>query len=390
MREYVILRSELPRRSEEVVEAIDMQQDEAAATSVQVAYLEEGDLVDVRRDEGVRAVAEAMPTELIRPLASGDASGATEAWGVKAVGSHGSRYRGAGVSVAVLDTGIDASHSAFKDLNPEQRDFSGTGNGDRNGHGTHCAGTIFGRDIGGVRIGVAPGVNRVLIGKIIDDNGQGKSGMMFQGMKWAIDEGANVISMSVGFNFTGMVAKMIADGWPAELATSRALESYRANLLMFNTIMGLVRHGSALNRDPIVVAAAGNESRRSLRADYRIGASIPAASDDVVSVAALGQGTGGLEVADFSNSQTDVAAPGVHILSARLGGGLCFMDGTSMACPHVAGVAALWWEALAANGRAGGATVRAKVIASARIDGIVNPRPEDVGMGLVCSPLDTL
>ena len=65
---------------------------------------------------------------------------------------------GNGIVVAVLDTGIDKNHPAFSGAQIIEKDFSGEGNGDQHGHGTHCAGTILGRTTGGKRIGVAPGV----------------------------------------------------------------------------------------------------------------------------------------------------------------------------------------------------------------------------------------
>ena len=110
-------------------------------------------------------------------------NGAT--WGVKAVGADVSARTGAGIVVAVLDTGIDASHPAFAGVEIIEEDFSGYGNGDVQGHGTHCAGTIFGRDVDGMRIGVAPGVTKALIGKVLGDDGNGGSDMLFRGIQWA-------------------------------------------------------------------------------------------------------------------------------------------------------------------------------------------------------------
>jgi subtilisin family serine protease len=98
-----------------------------------------------------------MPTALIKPLEVAGAA-ATGAWGIAAVKADTSNFTGDGVVVAVLDTGIDKSHPAFAGVTIVEQDFSGSGNGDRQGHGTHCAGTIFGRDVSGTRIGIARGV----------------------------------------------------------------------------------------------------------------------------------------------------------------------------------------------------------------------------------------
>jgi subtilisin family serine protease len=269
-----------------------------------------------------------------------------------------------------------------------QRDFSGDGDGDRQGHGTHCAGTIFGRDVNGVRIGVARGVDRALIGKVLGDTGGGDSEMIFRGMQWALTERADIISMSLGFDFPGMVAEQVAGGWPAELATSNALEAYRGNLRMFDAIMQLTRARSGLGAGAIVVAAAGNESRREDDPEWRIAASLPAAAEDVISVAAIGRDGAAYAVAGFSNTMPTLSAPGVDVLSAQAGGGLVALSGTSMACPHVAGVAALWWEALTETRIGLPALVKAKLLSDARssVFGSASGDDSDIGFGLVTAP----
>ena len=179
---------------------------------------------ELLRDPDVVAVAPAMPIRLIAAVAT-EADTAAEAagmaWGIGAVGADRSQFDGRGARVAVLDTGIDRAHEAFQGVNLVERDFSGDGDGDRAGHGTHCAGTIFGRDVGGTRIGVARGVRDALIGKILGDDGSGSSQAIFQGIQWAMQQGADVISMSVGFDFPGMVDEAVRSGQPADFATSR-------------------------------------------------------------------------------------------------------------------------------------------------------------------------
>ena len=357
---------------------------------IEVERLDPKDVHEISRDPEVAAIAPRMPTRLIEPRDDVDtgAAAAGDAWGISAVGADVSTFTGAGTVVAVLDTGIDSSHPAFAGVTLVQQDFSGSGNGDVQGHGSHCAGTVFGRDVDGARIGVALGVDRALVGKVLGDDGGGSSEMLFSGIQWAVEGGADVISMSLGFDFPGLVKALAGDGWPVDLATSRALEAYRGNLRMFDALMNLVRAREAFGSGTVVVAAAGNESERQQDPDYEIAASLPAAAEGVVSVGALGQQGSTLTIAPFSNTFPQVSAPGVAIKSVQVGGGTRELNGTSMACPHVAGVVALWWEAVRSSPLPATArTVQAKLLASARTDvfaaGVEVP---DRGVGLVKAP----
>lgn len=342
---------------------------------------------ELLRDPQVAAATPAIPTRFIEPVAVSTAAPG-DAWGISAVGADASAFSGQGVVVAVLDTGIDRTHPAFNGVDIREQDFTGSGNGDKQGHGTHCAGTIFGRNVDGRRIGIATGVQSALIGKVLGEDGGGGSEMLFRGLTWASENGADVISMSLGFDFPGQVRAMVDGGWPPELATSSTLEVYRGNIRMFDALMEMLRAREAFGHGGVVVAASGNESKRLQRSDFRIAASLPAAATGVVSVGAVSRSGDKYDVAPFSNILPVLCAPGVDITSAKAGGGLTSMSGTSMACPHAAGVAALWWEAVREQGlpeRA--ATVRAKMIASARPDVFIESVTAlDRGSGLVTAP----
>jgi subtilisin family serine protease len=138
---------------------------------------------------------------------------------------------------------------------------------------------------------------------------------------------------------------------------------------------------------PIPRPAAGNESGRHEVPPFEIAASPPAVSKGFVSVAALQEGAQGFAVAAFSNTGANVSGPGVGIISAKVGGGLVSMDGTSMATPHVAGVAALWAQKLKQDGRFTADQFSAELLASAtRLPLNASSTLETVGAGVVSAP----
>jgi subtilisin family serine protease len=387
-RKYAILRGKRrPRGLESTGPAAAAAVDPDKA-KVDVANLSPRDVRELSREDDVAVVAPVMPTRLIQPLEAPATAAAAPAWGIGAVGADVSPFDGSGVAVAILDTGIDKAHPAFQGVTITEEDFSGSGNGDRQGHGTHCAGTVFGRDVNGTRIGVARGVTSALIGKVLGDDGSGSSDALFQAMNWALQKQARVISMSLGFDFPGLVDDLIRQGWPADLATSVALEAYRSNLRMFDEIMRMGEARVAFDGGAVVVAAAGNESRRNVQADYEIAVSIPAAAVGVVSVAALEQGAQGLGIASFSNTNAEISGPGVAVVSAKLGGGLVAFSGTSMATPHVAGVTALYWQAIKQKGIPVTArNVVSQLLANARTNTLApNIDIADRGVGIAFSP----
>ncbi|MBJ7312495.1 S8 family serine peptidase [Rugamonas sp. CCM 8940] len=359
--------------------------------TAEVSNVERKQVRQIAAQADTVAVAPVMPMRLIAPVSSEAVVGANAqaAWGRLAVGADTSPFDGDGIVVAVLDTGIDAAHPAFIGVELVQMDFTGEGNGDGHGHGTHCAGIAFGRPVDGVPIGVAPGVKKALIGKVLDSQGSGSSDNIVKAILWAVDQGANVISMSLGMDFPGYVAAMVADGMPADLATARALEGYRANTRLFDSLSALISAHELSAQASIVVAAAGNESKRAVDPEYEVTVSPPAVSLGFLSVGALGQQGSQFAVANFSNTGANVSAPGVNIVSAAAGGGLRAMSGTSMATPCVAGVAALWAQKLTAAGRLNSFQLMSKLAGMASAaDMVAGSDPFDFGAGLVRCPQD--
>ena len=206
-----------------------------------------------------------------------------------------------GVVVAVIDTGVARHPELTASLLPG-RNFTDSGSAtdvtDRAGHGTHVAGTIA-ADAGTTVEGVAHGA-RILPVKVLGDDGGGYTHWVANGIIWAADHGADVINLSLG--------------GPSSSSLLTEAVAYARSL------------------DVTVIAAAGNENTSA--------PSYPAAIPGVIGVAAVDETS---TRAWFSNygSYVDIAAPGVDIVSTVLFGQWDWYSGTSMASPHVAGVAAL-------------------------------------------------
>ena len=226
------------------------------------------------------------------------------------------------VYIAILDTGIDANH---EDLNRKMRRHSNgqvygyntwnnnTDTTDRNSHGTHCAG-IAAADINNSRgiAGVAawnPSVPnshtyvQLMPVKVLSDSGSGTWDSVARGITWAADNGAHILSLSLG-------------------ATSGSQQLQNAV-------------DYAWNRGCLVVAAAGNGGSSS--------PVYPAFYTNCIAVAAT-DSTDFLASFSQFGSWVDIAAPGVAVLSTIPNNGYTSYDGTSMACPHVAGAAAVLWS----------------------------------------------
>lgn len=401
--QYILLRR--PKERAELSEKGVLEMKEIERPPISLENLEAKELLEARADPDTLGVARPMPVTLIRPVARAASTRNDERttnWGIEAVGALNSKFNGNGTVVAVLDTGIDRAHVAFSGVDLVIKDFTKEGgNGhDGNGHGSHCAGTIFGRDVGGRRIGVAPGVKKALIGKVLSDSGGGSTKGILDALDWAAEYNngeVDVISMSLGFDTGGYIKNMIDSGYPPAAAFYRGLKDHTDNLRIFDVYMQRIfrrRMGGRRGADEgvLIFAASGNENHQTEKPDHRVGVSLPAAAESVLSVGAaeMGSGIASLKIADFSNSYPHLCAPGVDILSAKVGGGLESQSGTSMACPHVAGVAALWWQKLrqeSANLRTTAGQVEAAVRYNLRTN-VFDPsvRIEDRGQGLVTAP----
>src|SRR5262249_7186139 len=154
-------------------------------------------------------------------------------------------------------------------------------------------------------------VQRALIGKVLGEGG-GSSATIATAIQWAVNEGAHIISMSLGIDFPGFVDFLVnVRGLDINPATSIALEQYRANVNLFTALAAAVQAQGACGQGTVIVAASGNESNRPT---FEIAVAPPAAGTGLIAVGALQQGAAGLSVASFSNNQVDVSAPGVGVI----------------------------------------------------------------------------
>ncbi|MDF9796135.1 subtilisin [Catalinimonas alkaloidigena] len=209
--------------------------------------------------------------------------------------------QGMGIKVAILDTGIDYNHPDLKDnyrfgisfIDDESSPM------DYNGHGTHCAGTVAAAINGEGVVGVAPSAYLYAV-KVLSRTGSGAWSNLIAGIDWCINKkNMDIISMSLG-----------ASSAPSAVETICL---------------------AAWKKGAILVAAAGNSGGP-------VGA--PALFPSVIAVSAI-DNTNTLASFSCRGSEVELCAPGVNVLSTKAGGGYVKYSGTSMACPHVAGAAAI-------------------------------------------------
>lgn len=244
------------------------------------------------------------PTAEVLPLA-GEVNWGMESFGVQQLRTV---TDGAGIKIGIIDTGIDASHPLLSGKVGGARDFTGSpsGSGDRNGHGTHCSGTVGASD---PRIGVATGAT-LYHGKGLGDGGSGGNSLM-DAMQWCIDQGCVILSCSWGGGGQSQSWERLFQQWSD------------AGIWM--------------------IFAGGNSGPNTGDSDW------PGRSPNLINVAALNPNH---TPASFSSAgdKLDTSGPGVNIWSCRPGGGFQQMSGTSMATPFVAGMLGLYRRGLELKG----------------------------------------
>jgi len=279
----------------------------ARMTPQQAAALSKNPKIDyIEPDAEVYALEQVTPWGIDRVF--GDENYSFPTW---------STSKGAGIGVAVLDTGIDTDHEDLKVLGGRRFYLRGLTlrsddlYDDGNGHGTHVAGTIAALDNDIGVVGVAPAVNLYAV-KVLGDNGSGSTSAIIAGIQWVCEQGnISIINMSLGSSY-------------------------------YSSTFDAACNKAYTENGVLIVASAGNSGNDAGTGDT---VGYPAKYDSVIAVAASDIND---ERAYFSSTGPDVdlIAPGVNILSTVPGS--LYEDGwsgTSMASPHVAGAAALVWAA---------------------------------------------
>jgi len=214
------------------------------------------------------------------------------------------------INISVLDTGIDYNHLDLADnYKVFGYDFvnGDTDPMDDNGHGTHCAGIIAAVDNDIGVIGVAPEAGLYAV-KVLDSSGSGYVSDVIAGIEWSVNNSMNIISMSLGSD---------SDSTTLHDACNAA---YSAGL--------------------VLVAAAGNDGNPGGSGDN---VDYPARYENVIAVAATDSNNNKAK-SSSTGPAVELAAPGVDIYSTCWDDPYATKSGTSMACPHVTGTAALVWN----------------------------------------------
>src|SRR6266545_2957628 len=331
-----------------------VRRDGARLTSLVEQAMQQRVVTSVRPETRYRALAEVRRSEApVTSLAQFDETSVT--WGLEVTKVALSTLSGAGIKVAVLDTGFDSKHQDFRGRSITRKLFATrSSEDDTQGHGTHCIGTACGpqRPTSGPRYGIAYEA-AIYAGKVLGDDGNGTDRSVIAGMDWALDQGCQIISMSLGS------AAEVGDQPNAD----------------FEQIGRVCLDGGS-----VVIAAAGNESSRPGNI-APVGS--PANATTIMAVAAVDRA---LAPASFScgginpGQDVDIAAPGVDVLSSLPGNRYGRLSGTSMATPHASGVAALIAQSdVKFRGRA----------LWERLLEVAGPLPHparDVGKGLLLAP----
>jgi subtilisin family serine protease len=310
-------------------------------------------VASVERDQEYTVAAQSLPTGVQRVFASANG----------AIGIDGADDTRVDVDVAVIDSGIDLDHP---DLNVVGSTncatffaTCGAGGDDSNGHGTHVAGTIGALDNGIGVVGVAPGA-RLWAVRVLGNNGTGTTSQIIAGMDWVTARASTI-----------EVANVSISG-----GASAAVDTAANRMADAGIAVAVAAGNNDANASGYSPARAAKVLTVSAVADYD---GLPGALAQPPSSFCLDQDDTLLDISNWG-STIEVAAPGCRILSTYAGGGYAWINGTSMASPHVAGALALLASRGFARSYAGVSGLYATVVGSGNTswldesgDGVTEP-----------------
>lgn len=333
---------------------------EAVEVVIEVESVDQQQRQELLGDPNVARLLRTIPTVRATPVSTGREvveTAGQQCWGLSAVRALESGAKGAGVRVAILDTGIDLNHPCFADMHAEgkicYKQYASDGAEPDTSHGTHCAGTFFGQDVNGMRVGVAPGIEKAYVAKVIGQSSS-HTGHLKDAVYWAGEKNVHIITTSVIVDLYKLQEELLNEhSMHPRQAFDLAMNTHADTVEFFDSIIQSLSVRTGTRNGCLFIGAAGNDSDRP---NMKVKALFPGASQHALSVGALKKPSDAssniLGVSHFSNDGVSLIAPGERILSAMSGSaGLVEMDGTSMAAPHAAGVAALWAEVAMQNGK---------------------------------------
>jgi len=258
--------------------------------------------------QGIDGVRHAEPDSVVRAALAPNDPNYSSQWNLPRIGAPAAwdiTMGSSSVTIAIVDTGVQLTHPDLAGRLDTTNDYDFVNDDsvaeDDQGHGTHCAGIAAASTNNANQVAGVAGECTILPVKVLASDGQGLDSDVADGIKWAADKGADVISLSLESDYYSVV------------------------------IDDAVQY--AVAKDCVVVAASGNDG-------LSTGVSYPARLPNVLAVGAT-VSTGERWTSSNYGVGLDLSAPGALILSTTTGGGVGMMSGTSMAAPHVAGVAAL-------------------------------------------------